>query len=593
MKKLFVFFVFLFSIGLFSQSDADWGNCTSKVCSTVISFRKAKEYLEVDDVEKAQIWLYKTKNLHVQKEKDTIDFFINSLQSELFYYMEMFQFGTAEAEKSLDVALRLKDSLLIAEGFFFVGINQFELGNWERAEKNLKSSLRYFPKIRIGKRMTFTIEDEHIYNNLAQVKLKLKQIDSAFYYNQLAYENALLKNSKRGIPNTEQTFGQIYLEKKDLDSSRFYFKKSLESAKKSNYTDIELVDYGFLMMVESENPILQNNYLQQAKNLIKTEPVNSFFRRMFYEMALKSLKNSENDTEIIELQTKIIEIHNNRRLKNNNQIQNITSQYVNNEKQLFSAENDKLKKQRNITFLLIVTALLCIGILLLGLAVFRRKTKVEKRESQIRFESLMEGQETERKRIARELHDGLSGDLSAIKYRISELEESGIRNSEKRDLQKIIDMIDQSCSQVRRISHDLMPASIEEFGLIESLKQYTKRLNLAYPIDIDFQNFGIQSKMTKHHESTLYRIIQELLNNIIKHAEATQALVQINFHEDEISVSVEDNGKGFDPKATTEGIGLKNINARVKMLEGEFDIKSSEKGTYIYVLIHLKNINDD
>lgn len=209
-----------------------------------------------------------------------------------------------------------------------------------------------------------------------------------------------------------------------------------------------------------------------------------------------------------------------------------------------------------------------------------------------KLKSIIEGEENERKRIAEDLHDGIIGDLSAIKLQVAVLDGTGTRIKEKQ-LPKIIEMIDQACTQVRRISHDLMPASIEDFGLIESLNQYCKKLNFAHKTQIEFQTFGVYTPLSKNHESTLYRIIQELLNNIIKHAEAKQALVQMNFHEDEISISVEDDGKGFQTDSVHEGIGLKNVRSRVKLLQGELDVKSSAMGTFVHILVDLNKLNHD
>lgn len=209
-----------------------------------------------------------------------------------------------------------------------------------------------------------------------------------------------------------------------------------------------------------------------------------------------------------------------------------------------------------------------------------------------KLKSIIEGEENERKRIAEDLHDGIIGDLSAIKLQVAVLDGNGTIIKEKQ-LPKIIEMIDQACTQVRRISHDLMPASIEDFGLIESLNQYCKKLNFAHKTQIEFQTFGVYTPLSKNHESTLYRIIQELLNNIIKHAEAKQALVQMNFHEDEISISVEDDGKGFQTDSVHEGIGLKNVRSRVKLLQGELDVKSSAMGTFVHILVDLNKLNHD
>jgi len=229
---------------------------------------------------------------------------------------------------------------------------------------------------------------------------------------------------------------------------------------------------------------------------------------------------------------------------------------------------------------------------------FRQRQKIKDREiialqqkqEIVQLEALLDGQEKERKRIAQELHDGINGDLSAIKYRISGIEEYGIAPDEKKDLQKIIEMLDHACTQVRSISHNLMPASIIDFGLNESVKQYCSKISATNETNIDFQYFGVPRQLPKNAETTIYRIIQELINNIIKHAQATHALVQLNFHEAELSITVEDNGMGFDPKTVAQGLGLKNIRSRVQVLNADLDISSSSKGTSFLILIDLNHL---
>lgn len=590
MKSGFFFLLVGFWLTLSAQTVEEFNQCQTKDCRLIKSYGLAKRYLEEDQIETAQKWLNRTKDLHIQKEKDSTDCFINSLQSELFYYMGMFQFGKTEAEKGLNIALKLNDSLLIADASFFVGINEVELKGYKNAEKKLWLSRNYFPEVMQQNRMTYTIEKEHIMNNLAQLKLKLNQIDSALFYNETAYRIAKQKHSKRAIPNSEQTFGQIYFQQGSTDSSRYYFRKSLDSSLRFKYFDLALVNYGFLMIAYQNEINKAEDFYENGKSLMQEQTINLFFQKMFYEFALMATKTKNQEKRTNEILNKIIEINSESRRNTNLQIQEITTQYIKNEKKLLSEEANRLRKQRNITVLLIISALLCICILVLSMMIVRRKNLEEKKQGMVRFESILNGQETERKRIAQDLHDGLNGDLSAIKFKISDLKERGVDPSEKESFQEVITMIDQACSQVRRISHDLVPASIEEFGLIESMNQFCKKLNLAHSTQIDFQAFGTYQPLPQNYESRLYRIIQELLNNITKHAEAQQALVQINFHEDELSISVEDDGKGFDPHSVHKGIGLKNIRSRMKLLQGELDIKSSETGTSVHILVDLKKL---
>ncbi|AWI25168.1 sensor histidine kinase [Flavobacterium pallidum] len=579
----------LLSQSILGQQSGQYDNCRTSECRILESYKMSKYYLESDDIALAQKWLNKTKNFYPANKIDTLACSIHNLQSELFYYMGLFQFGADEADSGIEKARQLNDSVLTADAYFFRGINQFELHKFDLAQQSLQQSLRYFPKVSRNKRISNSIEKEHIYNNLAQVKLKISQQDSALVYNHRAYELAKINHSKRGIPNAEQTFGEIYLSKNQIGNSKMFFEKSVFSALKSEYYDIALVDYGFLTAMSSDSR-QTFEYYKKGTDLIQRKNINAFFRRYFYELSLKAFTKSGATAKVIEVQENIIRIDTESKLNANTHIQDISEQYVNNEKKLLTAEIEKFRRQKKITFLLIITASLCIAVMTLAIVIIRKRNKAEKRQEIIRLEALLDGQEKERKRIAEDLHDGLNGDLSAIKHHISSISEEIPENSGRVKLQKIIEMVDQVCSQTRSISHDLMPASIMDFGLVEALKQYCVKINTSHPIVIDFQYFGAMASLPKNLETTIYRIIQELINNAVKHSGAAQALVQMNFHEREIFITVEDNGKGFDLNMVPLGLGLKNIRSRVHLLHAEMEINSTENGSSFQIIIDLTKL---
>jgi len=593
MKKSYSLLFLLLAQVFWSQNQKEYYNCNTTQCRILASYKLSKYYLESDDIPSSQKWLNKTKELYPLNKTDTLVCSIHNLQSELFYYMGLFQFGTDEAEKAIEKSLKIKDSLLTADAYFFLGINQFELHKYEFSQKSLQKSLQHYPRILNKKRLSNSIDKEYIYNNLAQVKLKIKQQDAALMYNRLAYKLAKAKSSKRGIPNTEQTFGEIYLAKNELDSSRIYFEKSVQSALKSDYYDIALVNYGFLSSLSSEDlkTTLQN--YEEGIHLIEQKTINAFFRRYFYELTLKSFRKNGATEKVIDVQNRIIQIDNEGKLNANTYIQDISEQYVNNEKKLLIAETDKFRRQRNITILLIISALLCIAVMTLGIIIIRRKNKEKHRQEIIRLESLLDGQEKERKRIAEELHDGLNGDLSAIKYRLSGFDDIGLKPEDNESLLKTIGMIDNACTQVRRISHNLMPSSILDFGLVETVNQYCSKINSSHPLTLDFQYFGNPAVLPKNAETVIYRIIQELINNITKHSKATTAMVQLNFHESELFITVEDNGIGFNQKSVQNGLGLKNIDSRIHYLNAQLEIDSNDKGTSFHITIDLNSLKND
>lgn len=572
----------------------EFKNCKNKKCQIKMSFQIAEHYLEEDDIFTSQKWLDITKNKTSLKKIDSTKVFIHSLQSELFYYNGLHQFGINEAEKAIVSAHYLKDSLLIANGYFFKGINLIELNKLNEAEIYLWKSRNIQPNNFQKKHIRSSILNEHIYNNLAQVKLQLHQSDSAIWYNSWAYLFAKKCNSKRGIPNSEQTFSLIYLEDKKIDLAMFYLNKSILSAQKSNYYDIVLSNYGIMLNCYPNNPKEINLWFKKGIELIKQKKINIAYQAYFFKTTIKALKKYNQLENLIYAQEQLLHINERIALHNNDYIQNITKQYLKNENKLLKQELDLIKNQKE-KQLYIIFSLILFVLSFSILYFFKQRQKIKNNEiislqqqhEIVILEALMDGEEKERRRIAQELHDGLNGDLSAIKYRLSTLEESGLSAIDSENLTKVINMIDESCAQVRSISHNLMPASILDYGLIETVKEYCVKINTSDTFKIDFQFFGNYIALSKKTETVIYRIIQELVTNILKHSKATEALIQFNYREDELFITVEDNGIGFDKNAISTGIGHKNIKTRINFLNAQLDVESSSDGTSYTISIDL------
>jgi signal transduction histidine kinase len=602
MKILYIFLL----LALFSgkaqtfpenTNSQEFKNCKNKACQIKESFLIAEYYLDVDDIQSSQKWLNIAKNLNTSKKVDTTTVFLLSLQSELFYYNGLFQFGVTEAEKAIVHSVQLKDSFLISNAYFFKGINLFELNELNECQKALWKSRVYQPKNAQKKQLRSAIQNEHIYNNLAQLKQQLKEFDSAIWYNSKAYFYAQKNNSKRGIPNIEQTYSLIFLDKNMMNDAIFYLNKSIESAKKSNYYDIVLGNYGYLMRCFPNNPIETNKWFNYGLVLIKEKKINISYQAIFYKTAIKAFKKNNQLEKLAFAQEQLISINKNISLANNDYIQNIAQQYGKNENKLLKQElnfTKSIKEKQIFYFLFGGLALISIGLWYF----FKQRQRLKNQEIETlkqnqeisNLEALIDGEEKERKRIAQELHDGLNGDLSAIKYRLSTLEESGLSAIDAENLTKVITMIDESCAQVRSISHNLMPSSILEYGLIESIRAYCMKINTSENFKITFQSYGVYIALSKKTETVIYRIIQELTTNILKHAKANSAMIQFNFREDEFFITVEDNGIGFDKTKISEGIGHKNLQTRIDFLNAHLNVASSPSGTSYTISIDLNKV---
>jgi len=205
-----------------------------------------------------------------------------------------------------------------------------------------------------------------------------------------------------------------------------------------------------------------------------------------------------------------------------------------------------------------------------------------------RISALYDGQEFERHRISRELHDGLAQELIAIKMTLENL----ISRKEGFNSQKINELksqVNHSIDELRKISTDLAPSGILEFGFEMAIKNLCNQVQKTTGINIDFSWFGNFEHIKQRTKIYLYRIVQEALNNAIKHSEATQIQIQLTETAENLVLIIEDNGKGFNYDTNDLGLGkgLFNMRERSILLDGTFDVETSpEKGTTIRVKVN-------
>lgn len=200
----------------------------------------------------------------------------------------------------------------------------------------------------------------------------------------------------------------------------------------------------------------------------------------------------------------------------------------------------------------------------------QRISQLEKEKQILSMSSMIEGQEAERTRIARDLHDGLGGLLSTIKVKFGVIQKEIAALESMNVYQQTSTMIDDACTEVRKIAHNMMPDSLSKLGLIESVRDiadYTSDLN------IKVINLGMHA-MTETQQIMLYRVIQEFLNNARKHANADQVIFQFSTDDLNSNIYLEDDGDGFDLSDTiNQGLGLKSMESRINYIGGthEFD----------------------
>jgi signal transduction histidine kinase len=204
---------------------------------------------------------------------------------------------------------------------------------------------------------------------------------------------------------------------------------------------------------------------------------------------------------------------------------------------------------------------------------------LERQQQVVSLQSMINGQESERTRIAKDLHDGLSGMFSTVKMYFSTLQHEKEELKEHYTFTKSIELIDNAAEEIRRIAHNMMPEVLMKLGLVHAVQDMCGNISAGKLLQVQLQSYGMEKRLNASTEIMLYRIIQELLTNIMKHAQASAAIVQFNRTDQRLIVTVEDNGKGFSlmENDRRHHAGLDTIKSRVDYLNGNITIDSQQE----------------
>lgn len=271
------------------------------------------------------------------------------------------------------------------------------------------------------------------------------------------------------------------------------------------------------------------------------------------------------------------------------------------DQELLKQELELADKERKYNLLIFVIA----GILITGLFIYKNQEKnkrlaekelqlaenhistLENQQKISNMSSMIEGQEAERQRIAKDLHDGLGTLLTTVKGKILQIQTAIDELSSANIYASAQDMIDQACEEVRRISHNMMPGVLRLEGLKGAVEDIITHLEQTHDLQaystIEFED----QKVNEVQAHMIYRIVQEGVNNIIRHSDAKEVVIQLMEYDDHLHLLIEDDGKGFDLEKQASGMGLQSIRSRVAFLNGDLDINSNKEGTSININIDL------
>ena len=406
-----------------------------------------------------------------------------------------------------------------------------------------------------------------INSKIGELYDNLERYEEAQKYLLSAKEYALVRKQPYNIMASNIFLGQHESKKTNYSKAVVYYKEFDELYKKNEILELGQLAYRSWSEAESRLGNFKESNALFEKYVVIKDSIFSQENRSILANAEARYETEKKDKEIAEQKLAIEE--------NQLELQKRKTQY---------------SIMTGITIFLLVSSLM-------GWFLYQQRQKRKnqeiltlKREQQVKtLESLMEGEEKERFRIAKELHDGVNGDLSAIKYKLTSMLEHNTAI-----VNEVVAMIDKSSEQVRAISHNLVPPSLEKFNLVEALEDYCITMNEIHEAHITYQHLGNPLAISKTNEINIYRIVQELVSNSIKHSGADTITIQTSNRENMIQLTVEDNGAGFNPEEVQKkGIGLRNIDSRIDYLNATKDFVSNSKGTSYTIEIDTSKLNDN
>ena len=514
--------------------------------------------------------------------------------------------------ESLSVFEKIESSANVARAYNNIGLVYESIGNWKNAMLYGKKSLR----IKVDLKDSLGMANS--YGNIGNVFFNMGMVDSRIYYQRLSLRINLMLKRKVGISNALGAIGNSFREKNMPDSSIAYLIKAASISQQLGSVENNAAILNNLGLSYLQKGDLKQTYYYALQTAAFVPQItDKEFLHEYYQMMYRYFKKTGDVSKAFGYLEKLKVVDDSlSEQKINIQSEKISIEYEYKQKslkdslvfeeQLYASE----KKATASTNRFIIAALLFLLAASLAAVWYNRVKLLEKRNTVAQQNTIMQaqhikelenerqllasqailkGQEDERGRLARDLHDGLGGLLSGVKHSIITMKEKFILTGDHVSVfEKLLDMIDTSIKELRRVAQNMMPEALAKFGLQEALKDYCATVSTT-STQVIFQSFGESAKIKDSDEIIVYRIVQELVNNVLKHATASEAVVQLIKGAGWIKINVEDNGKGFNIADLNEstGSGWSNLKSRVDYLNGNIDIKS-EIGSGTSLSIELK-----
>ena len=398
------------------------------------------------------------------------------------------------------------------------------------------------------------------YGRIGAAYIALKQYDKALYYTALA--DSMYKSQVDANESLDHycqiNFGKIYLEKKQYDKVVHFAKEGLLWAEEADPKLLREAAEYHRQLAEAYDKLGKPALALQHFRMFKSE-ADSLLNSESKEQAMASTMNYEFDKK---QQAQLIQIQ--------------------------TLRNEKLTQTRNYLLALLAAGLLLSAFIIWYNYRLRKKNQELVRKNREIEEALFKGQKIERKRVASELHDNLNTKLAALRWRLEAMDTSQYGEPNQKIHDSSLQMLEDIYADVRLISHSMIPQELETHGLSAALQKLVDKLNINSRTEFHLVEHGFTTRPPASVEHQLYNISLELVNNVLKHAQATHVWISLSNEAGLLRLTVSDNGVGMPENLQHEGMGMDNLKSRVEALSGHMQVHSGlDAGTKVEVEVKL------
>lgn len=551
-------------------------------------FKIADDFMEINLYDSAQLWLNRIAERLPLREPSLDNYFLSSRQAEVYYYNGLQRLGLQESERSLSIAEALKDSLLLADAYNFLGLFYINLDSSRKSIPYFQKGILYARQPPYPARYLSLTKPHHLYGNMAEAYEKLHKYDSTIYLSHISLQLATSIGWKRGIAIAHNNLGKAFHELGNADSAFYHYGLSQQTALESEDFDVELLDYGGLAKAEDlrQHKDKAIDWLRQGFSLMQNRPsVNNLFAGYFLDDAISLYKKYDEQQLLAGALQMKAELLQQLMKDNNRQVNVILNAGLKNETRLLNLQVKEAEQRNEIVstrlYLLLSMLVLVIAAFLLYRYKSRQKLQIARLQN----------------KISQDLHDDIGSSLSSLQVYSSVAVQvmDAQPDKAKEMLRRITSESSALMDNIGDIVWSMKTEKEQTINLDSRIKNFISDVlgaaNIHYTIHIEEGIDGLVKNMTARKNILL--IIKEAVNNTLRHAQAKQVSVSVKKLAGRLLIQVADNGKGFNADIVEKGDGLDNMRRRAEELNGIFELSTNPgKGTTISALFPLTNISD-